>query len=151
MKPKSKEEQNELGKGKQRKKMSVKSNSLENVDIFYRKGSHLQGVHELKQNYLIGSHQRVLGQGSFGKVFLSESIHNKNLRVAIKALDKEKLRKDVELIREEVAILNKLDHPNIVNYYETYNDYKYVYLVMEFINGKVLNKYFVDSKAHSEQ
>lgn len=36
---------------------------------------------------------------------------------------------------EEVAILNKLDHPNIVKYYETYDDQKYIYLVMEFIKG----------------
>jgi len=43
-----------------------------------------------------------------------------------------------------VAILNKLDHPNIVNYFETYNDYRYVYLVMEYVKGKVLSKYFAD-------
>ena len=36
---------------------------------------------------------------------------------------------------EEVAILNTLDHPNIVKYYETYNDQKYIYLVMEYVNG----------------
>ena len=39
---------------------------------------------------------------------------------------------------EEVAILNKLDHPNIVKYYETYDDQKYIYLVMEFIKGQQL-------------
>jgi calcium-dependent protein kinase len=31
--------------------------------------------------------------------------------------------------------LTKLDHPNIVKYYETYNDDKYIYLVMEYIGG----------------
>ena len=36
---------------------------------------------------------------------------------------------------EEVAILNTLDHPNIVKYYETYDDNKYIYLVMEYISG----------------
>ena len=39
---------------------------------------------------------------------------------------------------EEVAILNTLDHPNIVKYYETYNDQKYIYLVMEYCNGMKL-------------
>lgn len=39
---------------------------------------------------------------------------------------------------EEVAILNKLDHPNIVKYYETYDDAKYIYLVMEYISGMQL-------------
>lgn len=32
-------------------------------------------------------------------------------------------------------ILTKLDHPNIVKYYETYVDEKYIYLVMEYIDG----------------
>lgn len=110
----------------------------------------MQGVSDLKKNYEIGSHQPVLGQGSFGKVFLSNSKEDPNFRVAIKALDKVKLKMDVELVREEVAILTKLDHPNIVNYYETYNDYRFCYLVMEYIKGKVLNKYFVEQRANSE-
>jgi len=36
---------------------------------------------------------------------------------------------------EEVAILHTLDHPNICKYYETYDDSKYIYLVMEYISG----------------
>jgi calcium-dependent protein kinase len=39
------------------------------------------------------------------------------------------------LIYQEVDILTKLDHPNIVKYYETYDDEKYIYLVMEYIGG----------------
>jgi len=43
-----------------------------------------------------------------------------------------------------VNVLNKLDHPNIVKYYETYNDYKFIYLVMEYIKGKQLFKYLAE-------
>ena len=39
---------------------------------------------------------------------------------------------------DEVTTLNDLDHPNIVKYFETYNDHKYIYLVMEYIKGKQL-------------
>ena len=53
-------------------------------------------------------------------------------------LDKVKLADNIDMIMEEVSILNRLDHPNIVKYYETYNDQKYIYLVMEFIPGKPL-------------
>ena len=56
-------------------------------------------------------------------------------------MDKIKLKMDVEMVGTEVEVINKLDHPNIVNYYETYNDYRYVYLVMEYCKGTVLNKY----------
>ena len=41
----------------------------------------------------------------------------------------------IEQIEEEVRILTKLDHPNIVKYYETYIDHKFIYLVMEHIGG----------------
>ena len=41
----------------------------------------------------------------------------------------------LDAIEEEVRILTKLDHPNIVKYYETYIDHKYFYLVMEHIGG----------------
>jgi calcium-dependent protein kinase len=50
-------------------------------------------------------------------------------------LNKNKLKDHLEAIKEEVSILTKLDHPNIVKYYETYIDEKYIYLVMEYING----------------
>jgi len=42
------------------------------------------------------------------------------------------------MILDEIRILNKLDHPNIVKYFETYNDVKYIYLVMEYVKGKTL-------------
>jgi calcium-dependent protein kinase len=87
-------------------------------------------------NYRIEDRQTVLGQGAFGKVFLSQSLYNSEMKVAIKVLDKEIMNYDIELVAAEVAVLNKLDHPNIVKYYETYNDYKYLYLVMEFVKGK---------------
>lgn len=76
-----------------------------------------------------------MGAGSFGKVFLSESIADSSFKVAIKVLNKAKLKDNLEAIKEEVRILTKLDHPNIVKYYETYDDAKYMYLVMEYCNG----------------
>lgn len=41
----------------------------------------------------------------------------------------------MDQIVHEVSSLNKLDHPNIVKYFETYNDSKYIYLVMEYVKG----------------
>ena len=42
------------------------------------------------------------------------------------------------MLREEINILYKLDHPNIVNYFETYDDKKFLYLVMEYVKGMEL-------------
>ena len=77
----------------------------------------------------------MLGQGAFGKVYLITSKHDSNFKVAIKVLDKVKLKENICCVQEEVSILQQLDHPNIVRYYETYNDVKYVYMVMEYVDG----------------
>lgn len=41
----------------------------------------------------------------------------------------------IEKLKQEVIYLKKLDSPNIVKYYETYEDDDYVYLVMEYCPG----------------
>ena len=76
--------------------------------------------------------------GSFGKVYKTVNLHDRNHTVAIKVLNKHSLKLEIDCIIEEVAILNKLDHPNIVKYHETYVDTKYVYCVMEYIAGDTL-------------
>jgi len=63
--------------------------------------------------------------------------HNKDKtqKYAIKAVEKKKLKKDLHLLKRELVILKKIDHPNIVRFYETYQDEKYVYFVMELCTG----------------
>ena len=76
-----------------------------------------------------------ISRGAFGKVFLTHNKHNPNHKVAIKVMGLKKLKDELDAIKEEVSILTKLDHPNIVKYYETYEDEKNIYLVMEYIGG----------------
>ena len=52
-----------------------------------------------------------------------------------KRLSKETLKKDIKLLEEELAILTKVDHPNIIVFHETYIDYRYVHIVMELCEG----------------
>ena len=69
---------------------------------------------------------------------MTHNRHDVSHKVAIKVLDKHKLAENIDQIIEEVGILNKLDHPNIVKYFETYDDSKYIYLVMEYVQGQML-------------
>ena len=77
-------------------------------------------------------------EGHAARVFKTYNLHNPDIEVAIKVMDKDKLSLDIDTIFEEVAILHTLDHPNIVKYFETYNDRRYIYLVMEYVSGKPL-------------
>lgn len=57
---------------------------------------------------------KLLGGGAFGKVFRGHFLKNKDYKVAIKVMDKAKLGKRLMYIKDEVQILQKLDHPNII-------------------------------------
>jgi serine/threonine protein kinase len=81
-----------------------------------------------------------IGSGSFGSVFKTVSQHNKDHHVAIKVMQKSSLPKeDLEYLSSEIQTLHKLDHPNICKYYETYDDVKFIYLVMECVDGMTLS------------
>ena len=48
---------------------------------------------------------------------------DKNFKIAIKVIDKQKLTADdIESLRNEVKTMETVDHPNIVKYFETYDE-----------------------------
>lgn len=55
--------------------------------------------------------------------------------MAIKVISKSKIGDEIEQLKDEINILKSLDHPNIVKYYETYENSKYMYIVMEYWPG----------------
>ena len=76
---------------------------------------------------------KLLGEGGYGKVYLSE--RKSDLKQFASKVQQRSNERDFENFKEELKMLQKLDHPNIVKYYETYIDEKYIYLVMEYIDG----------------
>ena len=48
-------------------------------------------------------------------------------------------------INSEVKVLCTLDHPNIVKYYETFEDQNHVYIVMEHCGGGELFEKIVNT------
>jgi calcium-dependent protein kinase len=53
----------------------------------------------------------------------------------VKTIQKDKIKSDIEGIIRELKIMKSLDHPNIIKFYETYQDQKYFHLVMEYCKG----------------
>ena len=70
------------------------------------------------------------------------------MKVAIKVMDKSKMDKEeIESINSEIQLMSTVDHPNICTYYETYDDKKYIYLVMELCTGgEIMKAIAEDSK-----
>jgi calcium-dependent protein kinase len=74
-------------------------------------------------------------------VFLAEATNDENFKVAIKAISKKKIGDNLKQIKAEINILSSLDHPNIVKYYETYENKEFLYIVMEYCPGGDLFKF----------
>ena len=75
------------------------------------------------------------------------------MKVAIKVINKSGMQKsEIEDLQNEVAMMLTVDHPHIVKYYETYDDHKYIYLVMELCNGgELLNRVMKKGSRVSEE
>jgi len=71
---------------------------------------------------------------------------------AIKCIKKEMVEgEDIKLLRREVQIMKKLDHPNILKLFEVYEDEKQFFLVMELVKGKELFDKIVERGMYSER
>ena len=87
--------------------------------------------------------KKLIGNGSFGKVFVAENRldKSKSARVAIKVMKMKAVSHKLKMIKREINILQSLDHPNIVKYIETRYGKEYVYIVMEhFTGGELLDR-----------
>jgi serine/threonine protein kinase len=85
---------------------------------------------------------KVLGKGAFGKVCLALHKLSKKL-VALKLLNKEFLKNETskEKVMQEVRILKRFRHPNVVKLFETFESLKHIVVVMELCAGGDLLNY----------
>ena len=131
--------------------MKDKSSKFQKPTIEVYEGKKEQGVIELKKNYIIEPSTKIIGSGAFGKVYKTCRTHDPDSIVAIKVLNKHNLAKDIDNIINEVTLLNNLDHPNIVKYFETYDDKKFLYLVMEHVDGvELIDKLTTEGKLNEQ-
>jgi len=95
--------------------------------------------------------REVLGTGAFSKVFSAECRFEPGTMVAIKCIDKKALKGKEESLENEIKVLRKLRHQNIVQLYDTYDEKAYVYLVMELVTGGELFDRIVAKGSYTER
>ena len=103
---------------------------------------------KLIEEYII---KETIGKGTFSTVKLGEHIKTKK-KVAIKILDKEKLKTKEDSIRiqREIKILSIMDHPNIIKTYKITETAKNYYIIMEYCEGGELFDYIVEKERLDE-
>ena len=82
--------------------------------------------------------KEILGGGHFGTVRVAYKRKEEPRRYyAIKSISKKNLSpSDLEDLIKEVDIISALDHPVIIDFYETYQDEFFFHIVMELCKGK---------------
>jgi len=74
-----------------------------------------------------------LGEGSYGFVSKAKNKSTEAIR-ACKTIRKAALKNSDDLKRE-IAVMKQLDHPNICKLYESFEDHKHIYLIIELCTG----------------
>jgi calcium-dependent protein kinase len=77
--------------------------------------------------------EKKLGEGSYGTVAKAVSKQTKRIR-AIKTVGKSTM-KNLDKFKQEITIMKKMDHPSIIKLYETFEDVRNIYLVLELCSG----------------
>ena len=88
-------------------------------------------------------HLLTLGSGTYGTVKKVSLINNPSTIRAMKIISKENIMEGVDNSKliDEVTILKKLDHPNIMKIYECYVDKDNFYIISDFCDqGDLLGK-----------
>ena len=90
-----------------------------------------------KEDYKIISK---LGKGAFGNVYEVKNIKTNQIR-AMKSIKKSENNEENQELLNEIEIMIKLEHPNIIKIYDYYYDKNYYYIIMEYISGGELFEY----------
>lgn len=101
---------------------------------------------KLEDFYKVSS--KVVGEGAFGKVCVASDKRSNQAR-ALKSISKT-AASEVQKIEEELTIIALLDHPNIVRIYESFQDRRNIYILMELCDGGELFDRIVEAGSFTE-
>ncbi|KAF7267525.1 calcium/calmodulin-dependent protein kinase type 1-like [Rhynchophorus ferrugineus] len=93
----------------------------------------------------------VLGTGAFSTVRIAESKTRPGEMYAVKIIDKKALKGKEDSLENEIKVLRRLKHPNIVQLLETFEDKTKVFLVMELVTGGELFDRIVEKGSYTEK
>jgi 5'-AMP-activated protein kinase catalytic alpha subunit len=148
------------------KRFSLSSKASEDNDGHLEEGDvHLEGLggsdageqqpsstyveHKFASRWLIGEK---LGEGAFAEVHLCTSLKDHSRQCAVKILSKKKMKEDDHAsVLREVEIMRKLQHPNIVQFLDYFDESGSIYIVEECLSGGELFDRIVKKEHYSEK
>lgn len=89
-------------------------------------------------SYKIGPYlyyKPAIGKGSFSRVYQGYNVTSKQ-PVAVKKISKDALKKmSISRLNKEIELIKKLDHPNIVRFFDVIQYNTDIYIISEFCDG----------------
>jgi len=119
---------------------------FDKLKIEYKNGYKVLFIHEYFPIKIIGS-------GAFGLVVMVKKIKT-GKKMAVKIINKNNInhKNHIDLLKNEVSILNYLNHPRIMKIYDILDNHRYFFIFMELIEGGNLKdliiKRYLDNKKY---
>lgn len=95
--------------------------------------------------------KQVLGTGAFSEVILAESKRCAGEFYAVKCINKRSIKGKEETLENEIDVLRRLKHENIVQLMDVYEDKSFKYLVMQLVTGGELFDRIVEKGNYTEK
>ena len=92
-----------------------------------------------------------LGRGHFGTVRTAKIRASCDKKFAVKTIDKERAKDPTYASEQEWEILKRIDHPNIIRFYETYEDDKFCHIITDYCTGGDLLDRVISKGSINEQ
>jgi len=135
-----------LGKGDETSKKKAKTEDNMNGSKMSDPKNGIN-VAEISTKYNMGE---VLGTGAFSKVYRAVNATSGEA-VAVKSIPKKLIRGKEDSINNEIAVLRCLQHPNIVQLLEIYDNKSHLHLVMQLVSGGELFDRIVEKGSYTEK
>lgn len=91
-----------------------------------------------------------IGKGSSSRVYYGYNIVSRDI-VAVKKISKNSMGKiSMERIINEIELMKRLNHKNIVQYKDMVSDNNYIYIITDHCNGGTLQKFIEDHRGYPE-
>ena len=76
-----------------------------------------------------------IGSGRYGIVNLCAKKSYAKKRYASKKIDRDQIKTDIQMLERELEILQDVDHPNIIDFYEIFMDDTHFHFITQLCEG----------------
>ena len=118
--------------------MDARQNPYETI-LSYK--SSFKGFHKVDNLKTLYKIEDMIGAGQYGKVYKATHL-GANVQVALKIIEKKKMEANPvlsQLLKQELAVLERVSHPYIVRVLDLFEDSHYIYVAQELLpHGNLL-------------